>query len=181
MIVRLEWPTMNILTSPRGGNCAGFFACAGMMAAALFFQHGLGLEPCPLCIFQRVATITLGVIFALAAIHNPGRIGRAIYAALLVIVAATGAGIAGRHVWLQNLPKDQVPACGPDLAFMLEAFPLSEVLRTVLSGSGECAEVAWRFMGLSMPAWVLILLSLLGGWGAWTNWPRRKSERSEMH
>lgn len=164
---------MNFPTDPRAGNLAGFIACAGMMGAALYFQHGLGLEPCPLCVFQRVATIALGSVFLIAAIHDPGRLGRVLYAGLLFVVAGVGVGVAGRHVWLQNLPKDQVPACGPDLDFMLEAFPLLEVLSTVLSGSGQCAEIAWQFLGLSMPAWVLILLAALGIWAVWVNWPSR--------
>lgn len=160
---------MNILTNPRAGNLAGCLACAGMMAFALYAQHGLGLEPCPLCVFQRVATIVLGIVFLVAALHNPAGFARIAYAVLLLLVSAAGVGVAARHVWLQNLPKDQVPACGPDLDFMLDAFPFTEVLSIVLSGSGECAEVSWRFLGLTMPAWVLILLALLGCWGVWTN------------
>jgi len=169
---------MNILTNPRAGNLAGFLACVGMMACALFFQHGLGLEPCPLCVLQRVATIALGIVFLVAAVHNPAATGRAIYTGLVAIVAAAGASVSGRHLWLQNLPKDQVPACGPDLDFMLETFPLLEVLSTVLSGSGECAEIAWQFLGLSMPAWVLVLLTALGIWGVWVNWPTRRGRSS---
>jgi len=165
---------MNILTNPRVANLAGFFACAGMMAFALYVQYGMGLEPCPLCVFQRVATISLGAIFLIAAVHDSGTAGRGIYAALLALTAAAGVGVAGRHVWLQTLPKDQVPACGPDLDFMLEAFPLFEVLSIVLSGSGECAEVAWRFLGLTMPAWTLVALATLGIWGVWANWPTRR-------
>ncbi len=165
---------MNFLVSTRAGNLAGFLACAGMMAFALFAQHVMGLEPCPLCVFQRVATITLGGVFLVAAVHDAGRPGRAIYAGALTVVALAGVGVAGRHVWLQNLPADQVPACGPDLGFMLETFPLLDVLSAVLSGSGECAEVSWRFLGLSMPAWVLVLLASLGAWGVWVNWPSRR-------
>lgn len=164
---------MNFVVSPRAGNLTGFVACAGMMAFALYAQHVMGLEPCPLCVFQRVATIALGVVFLAAAAHDAGRPGRVIYAGALTIVALAGVGVAGRHVWLQNLPKDQVPACGPDLDFMLDTFPLLDVLRTVLSGSGECAEISWQFLGLSMPAWVLVLLVALGAWGVWVNWPRR--------
>ena len=172
---------MNFLTTVRGGNLAGALACAGMMAAALYFQHVLGMEPCPLCVFQRVATIALGAIFLIAAIQNPKAIGGAVYAVLLFLVAAAGVGVAARHVWLQNLPKDQVPACGPDLDFMLETFPLMEVLSTVLSGSGECADIAWQFLGLSMPAWVLILLA--GLYPIWEEWRtrRRHAHRSRRH
>jgi disulfide bond formation protein DsbB len=167
------------LTNPRTGNLAGFLACTGMMAFALYAQHVLGMEPCPLCVFSRVATITLGAVFLVAAIHGArGQIGKGVYLVLVALAAAVGVGISARHVWLQNLPKDQVPACGPDLGFMLETFPLAEVLSTVLSGSGECAEVSWRLFGLTMPAWTLIALAVLGVWGIWVNWPTREASRS---
>jgi len=156
------------------GNFVGLCICAGMMGFALYAQHGLGMEPCPLCIFQRVAVIGLGVIFLIATIHGAGPTGRRVYAGLLAIVALLGVGVAGRHVWLQNLPKDQVPACGPGLDFMLDTFPLLEVLDIVLNGSGECAEVSWRLIGLTMPAWTLIALAALGIYGIWVNWPPRR-------
>jgi disulfide bond formation protein DsbB len=145
-------------------------ACAGLMAYALYAQHGLGLEPCPLCIFQRVGVILLGVVFLLAAAHPAGPAGRRAYAVLLGVTALAGAGVAARHVWLTTLPPEKVPACGPGLDFMLEAFPLTEALGMVLSGSGECAAVEWRFLGLSMPAWVLVSLVALGLWGVAVNW-----------
>jgi protein dithiol:quinone oxidoreductase len=150
-------------------NLLGFISCAVLMAYALYAQYGLQLEPCPLCIFQRVAVITLGVVFLLAALHNPGRTGARVYAALLAVVGATGIGVAARHVWLQNLPPDLVPACGPGLDFMLDAFPLFEVLEVVLTGSGECADIDWSLLGLTMPAWVLIALTLLTAFGVAAN------------
>jgi disulfide bond formation protein DsbB len=140
-----------------------------MMAYALYSQHFLGLEPCPLCIFQRVAVISLGVLFLIAAIHSAGRVGRWIYAALLLSVSLAGSAVSARHVWLQNLPPDQVPSCGPGLDFMLDTFPFTEVLNMVLSGSGECAEISWSFLGLSMPAWTLIGLLGLGIFGVVVN------------
>jgi disulfide bond formation protein DsbB len=150
-------------------NLAGFIACVAMMAFALYSQHVLGLEPCPLCIFQRVAVMALGVVFLAAAIQRAGGFGRYVYAALLALVALAGSAVSGRHVWLQNLPPDKVPACGPDLAFMLDTFPLTDVINNVLSGSGECAEVSWRLLGLSMPAWTLIALVCTGAFGVWAN------------
>jgi len=105
-----------------------------------------------------------------AAMHRPGRIGSFIYGGLVAVAAGAGAGVAGRQVWLQTLPKDQVPACGPGLDFMLDTFGLGEVLQMVLSGSGECADVAWRFLGLSMPAWVLLWCAALGLFALWANW-----------
>jgi disulfide bond formation protein DsbB len=149
------------MQSNRALNFAGFAVCAGMMGFALYAQHVLLLEPCPLCVFQRIAVITMGVIFLLAAIHNPGRLGGFIYSVLLGIAALLGMGVAGRQVWLQSLPPEKVPACGPGLDFMLDAFPLAEAVQLVLSGSGECAEISWSLVGLSMPAWVFIALLVL--------------------
>ena len=103
--------------------------------------------------------IGLGSVFLLAAIHNPYPLGRRIYAGLLGLIALIGLAIAGRHVWIQNLPPDQVPACGPGLDYMLEVFPLTEALTMVFQGSGECAEVLWSFLGLTIPGWMLVVFS----------------------
>ena len=166
---------MSILITSRVGNFIGFAVCTGMMMFALFAQYVLDMEPCPLCIFQRVAVIAMGVLFIVAALHDPARIGSRIYATLLTLVSLAGLGVAGRHVWLQNLPKDQVPSCGPGLDFMLETFPIMEVLRNVLSGSGECAEVSWRFLGLTIPGWTLIAFLALAAYAIWVNWPVRRA------
>ena len=153
----------------RGINFAGALACVLMMAYALYSQYVGGLEPCPLCIFQRVAVIALGIVFLIAALHNPARMGGRVYGGLVFLAAAAGAAVAGRHVYLQNLPPDQVPACGPGLGYMLEAFPMAQALKMVFSGSGECANIDWSFLGLSMPAWVLICVVVLGLGGIWNN------------
>jgi disulfide bond formation protein DsbB len=138
----------------------GFTMCVAMMGTALFFfQRFLGLEPCPLCILQRVVVISLGMVLLVAAIHGPSGWGNRVYGALIILVAGTGAAIAGRHVWLQSLPADQVPECGPTLDYILEAFPLNKALQLVLHGSGECAKVEWQFLGLSIPGWTLITFS----------------------
>ena len=162
----------------RIANALGVLACAGLMAYALYAQHGLGLEPCPLCILQRVAVIALGCIFLSAALHPAGTTGRRVYGVLLGLVALLGSGVAGRHVWLTTLPPERVPACGPGLDFMLESFPLRDALSMVLSGSGECAKVTWRLLGLGMPAWVLIALISLGAFGVVCNWRSPKSPES---
>ena len=140
---------------------AGFGLCTLLIVIALYFQYSAGLEPCPLCIFQRVAFIIMGVSFLIGFLHNSRGVMRRIYGALAALVGATGVAIAGRHVWLQNLPEDQVPECGPGLEFMLEALPFQKMLETVLKGSGECAEVLWTLFGISMPGWSLIWLVLL--------------------
>jgi disulfide bond formation protein DsbB len=150
-------------------NFAGLCACMGLMLYALYAQYFLDLAPCPLCVFQRISVIVLGVVFLIAAVHDAGRTGSMLYAVLLFMAAAGGAIVAGRHLWLQNLPPDKVPACGPGLDFMLDAFPLAEALKMVFSGSGECAEVSWSLLGLSMPAWVLIAVTVLGLFGVVAN------------
>ena len=150
-------------------NFAGFVACAGMMAYALYAEHVLYLMPCPLCVFERLATISLGIIFLAAALHNPSGSGRRVYAGLLFVAASAGIGVASRHVWLQNLPPEEVPSCGPGFNYILDSFPLSDALSMIFSGSGECASIDWVFLGLSMPAWVLIALVSVGGVGVWNN------------
>lgn len=172
---------MNDWRSPthwRTGNLGAFIVCAGMMGFALYAQYVWSMEPCPLCIFQRVALLALGLVFLLAGLHSAGRMGRSLYAVLVAAAALAGIGVAGRHVWLQNLPADQVPACGPGLDFMMGTFPFMEVLEMVLSGSGECAEVSWRFLGLTMPAWTLLWFVALGVWGVWINWMSRRPKDS---
>ena len=143
----------------------GFAACALLIGYAVFLQFSAHLEPCPLCIFQRIAFAALGLVFLLAGLHAPrGAGGRRAWGALALLAAAAGIGIAGRHVWLQHLPADQVPMCGPGLDFLTEAMPLTSVIRTVLTGSGECANVDWTFLGLSMPEWSLLWFVLLVAW-----------------
>ncbi|MCP5091324.1 MAG: disulfide bond formation protein B [Gammaproteobacteria bacterium] len=150
-------------------NLAGFLACAGMMGFALYAQHVLLLDPCPLCVFQRIATILLGFIFLLAALHNPDRLGARVYAFLVLLAAGGGVGVASWHVYLQNLPTDKVPSCGPGFEYIMENFALFDALGLIFQGSGECAEVVWRLLGLSMPTWVIIGLGGLGIAGIWNN------------
>lgn len=147
---------LSSLLSPRPLNLLGFAACTGLMIAALVLQYVEGLEPCPLCILQRVAVMLLGAVFLLAALHNPGTPGRRVYAAAALLIAAAGAGIAGRHVWLQQLPPDEVPPCGPGMDYILDTFPLGKALGIILRGSGDCASVDWSWLGLTIPGWTLV-------------------------
>ena len=146
----------------RLGYAAGFATCAGLIAFALYLQHFQGQDPCPLCIVQRVTYIGLAAVFLVAALHGPGRIGAVVYGALLFIVATIGAAIASRHVWLQYLPKDRVPECGPGLDYILRKYSFLRALEKVLAGSGECAEAGWRFLGLTIAGWSLVWFVLLG-------------------
>ena len=157
----------------RGANLFGAAACLAMLALALYSEKVLGLAPCPLCMFQRVGVLALGIVFLAAALHNPGRMGGRAYAVLIVVAAGSTLAVAARHVYVQSLPPGTVPACGASLDFMLEVFPLLEVVRKVMTGGGECAQVDWRFLGLSMPAWVLVAAGLLGVYGAAANSERR--------
>jgi disulfide bond formation protein DsbB len=157
----------------RRGNLLGFAACAALLAYAYYAQFVLHLEPCPLCIFQRVGVFALGVVFLIAALHDPAPLGRRVYAVLLALAALATIGVALRQLYIMSLPPGSVPACGASLDFMLKVFSLSEVLVKVLTGSGECAKVTWQFLGLAMPAWVLISAAALGGFGLWVNLRRQ--------
>ena len=142
----------------------GALTVAGLFGAALYLQYVLRQEPCPLCMIQRVIFIAIGVSFLIATLHNPRVTGARIYGVLIGLLAFMGVGVAGRHIWLQHLPKDQVPACGPGLDYMLQNFPLSDVMRELLHGSGECAEKGWTFLSLGIPEWSLVWYVILGGW-----------------
>ncbi|HEV7359073.1 MAG TPA: disulfide bond formation protein B [Steroidobacteraceae bacterium] len=157
----------------RRGNILGFLGCACLLAYAYYAQYVMHLEPCPLCIFQRIGVFIMGVMFLIAALHDPVAFGRRAYAVLVALAALVTIGVAARHLYIQSLPPDAVPACGASLDFMLKIFSLSEVLVKVLTGSGECAKVTWEFLGLAMPAWVLISAVALGAWGLWINLRRQ--------
>ena len=157
----------------RAANSLGALACAGLLAYAYYAQFVLHLDPCPLCIFQRVGVFAIGLIFAIAAAHDPVGWPRRVYAGLVLLAALATIGVAARQLYIQSLPPGSVPACGASLDFMLKVFPLTDVLVKVLTGSGECAKVEWRLLGLAMPAWVLIAALSLGFWGLWANLPRR--------
>ena len=158
--------------SIRWVNFAAFGVCAALLGYAYYLQFYEYLDPCPLCIFQRIAVIALGACFLLAGLYVGGRTAGQVFAGLIAVAAGAGAAIAGRHVWLQSLPPDQIPECGPGLDFMLRTLPLSETLSKVFTASGECANINWQFLGLSMPAWVLVWFVGLGIAGSVYNWRR---------
>jgi disulfide bond formation protein DsbB len=146
----------------RLGYALGLLVCLGLLGFALYLQHIQGEDPCPLCILQRIAFIGMMVVFAIGALHGPARRGAVVYSALAAIIALIGGGIAARQVWLQSLPKDKVPACGPGLEYMLDRFPLAQAMQKILAGSGECAEAGWRFLGLTIAGWSLVWFVVLG-------------------
>ena len=158
-----------MLKNRRLANFAGFLICAALLAYALYTQFELGLDPCPLCIFQRVGVAALGVVFLIAALHNPKGWGTRAYAVLIAAAALATIGVAARHVYVQHMPPGSLPSCGAPLGVMLKFTPFFDVIRKVLTGSGECSEVPWRFLGLAMPAWVLIWGLILGVFGVSAN------------
>jgi disulfide bond formation protein DsbB len=157
------------MSSRRLENLVGFALCAALIAYALYSQFYLGLEPCPLCIFQRIGIGLTGVLFLLAALHAPRGAGRTVYALLIGLAALATAAVAARHVYVQHLPPGSLPSCGAPLSVLLKFTPVWQVIRKVLTGSGECGEVNWRFLGLAMPAWVLLWSLALGTWGLRAN------------
>ena len=149
----------------RTWNAAGLAICVAAMAYALYLQHVKGLEPCHLCVFQRLVMILLGIVFAAALVHDPRRGGARVYALLSGVFAVVGMAVAGRHVWLQQQPPGSVGACGASLDVMLQMLPPSEVVLRVFKGGAECQKIDWQWLGLSMPGWVFVLFALLGAIG----------------
>jgi len=147
--------------SYRTGFLLGFVACTGLLAFALYAQYVLGMSPCPLCVLQRIAFLFMALFFLIGGIHAPRGSGRWVYTGLVSLGALGGIATAGRHLWLQSLPPDLVPSCGPGIGYLFDAFPLATMLHKVFTGSGECATVE-PILGLPMPAWALIWFIALG-------------------
>ena len=153
----------------RTGFALGAAACALLLGYGFYLQYFDGQDPCPLCLVQRGFYFGLLFVFAAGALHGPRRTGNAVYSVLALLLAGGGAATAGRQVWLQHLPPELVPQCGPDLYFMLDNFPMTKVLTNLLRGSGQCAEVKWTFLGLSIAEWSLlwfVAFGLLALWAA---------------
>lgn len=140
---------------------AVFIGCLSLLGFGLYLEHFQGIAPCPLCSFQRMAYVAITIIALIAVIHNPENVMRLVYSGLLIITALIGAGIAGRQTWLQHLPPELVPECGPGLEYMMEVFPFTEALKMIFSGSGECAEVHWTFLSFSIAEWSLVCFSAI--------------------
>ncbi len=134
----------------------GFLACFGLLAAAYYFEYFLYLDPCPLCIMQRIAVLLLGMVFLIGFLHNPQGKGKVVYGGLGTLAGLFGVALAGRHVWIQSLPADEVPTCGPSLSYMLDTLPILDTISVMLQGNGNCAEAVWSFVGLTMPQWTLV-------------------------
>ena len=151
------------LANPRLLNLLAFLLCAGLLAFGLYLEHAEGIEPCPLCVVQRIEFIAVGLFALVAAVHGPQRLGRRVYAGFGLLFAAAGIATASRQIWLQALPAPLLPACLPSLEYMREALPSQEIVRTVLHGTADCAEVTWTLLGLSIPEWSLLAFAGLAG------------------
>ena len=139
-------------------NAAGVAGAVAALSFAYFYlQHTLNLEACPLCLIDRGIVLSIGFFFLLAFVHNPGRMGQRVYSSFALLFSILGIIVCWRHLWLQSLPKDQVPECSPGLQYMLETFPIGETLRTIFNSAGECAEIKWTFAGLSIPGQTLLV------------------------
>jgi disulfide bond formation protein DsbB len=169
-----------VSTNRRLLNFAGFIACVALLGYAYYTQYELGLEPCPLCIFQRIGIAALGVVFLIAGLHSPRGWGASVYAVLIGLASLATAGVAIRHLYVQSLPPGTIPACGAPLDVLLQFTPVTEVIRKVLTGSGECSQVNWKFLGLAMPAWVLIWALVLGIVGVLINTRLRKTRSADF-
>jgi disulfide bond formation protein DsbB len=156
--------------SARAAFALAALVCAALLGFGFYLQYGpAGLDPCPLCLVQRGFFFGVLGICALGALHGPRGGGAAVYGGLALLSAIGGIGAAGRQVWLQHLPEDKVPQCGPDLYFMIENFPLGRTIRTLIEGTGECAKVDWTFLGLSIAEWSLIWFSILAIGALWVS------------
>ena len=152
---------------PRQIHLIVFLLVGALIGYAAYSIKILGLEACTLCITQQFFYCVIGVTSFVAFLHNPlGPLVR-LYSGFIFLCAIAGAWIAGRQVWLQSLPEDEVPLCGPPLEYIIDVFPFADVLNALFMGDGNCAEIPWQFLGLSMAGWsfiwfgVIIILSLL--------------------
>lgn len=146
--------------SGRAGYLLGFLVSVGLVVYALYIQQRYNLDPCPLCIFQRMAFLAMGGLFLIAAIHNPATLGRKVYGVLQFVAAATGIGIASRHVWIQANPDKVMAECGAGFDYIFETFPLKRALDLVFKGTGECSAMDWTMLGLTIPQ--LSLIAFIG-------------------
>lgn len=146
---------LNFFPSRRSAYAAGFVICAALIAYAVYLQYVEMLEPCPMCWFQRVAVVALGIVFLIGAVMNPGRPGARVVAWLVLLTGGSGAALAARHLYIQSLPADALPSCGMGITYMLESLPFMDVFARALKGSVECNKID-LILGLSIPAWTLM-------------------------
>jgi len=163
------------LLSLKNLSLIGFLTCVALLASAYYFQYAMELEPCPMCIMQRIATLMVGIGCLLAWLFHSNTLMLRISSVWALLSSFFGIYLSNHHRWLQSLPEDQVPACGPSLEYMVDALPISEIITVLLRGNGNCAEVVWNFMGLSMPGWLLVFFigfALASGYACYQSFKR---------
>ncbi|MBS1269408.1 MAG: Disulfide bond formation protein B [Gammaproteobacteria bacterium] len=150
------------MLNPRPVCILGLLVCVGLLAYAFYMEHVLLIEPCPLCWLQRFVFAGFAVVFLICAIQNPGGWGRYVYVLVFGVLTALGAGLASRHLWLQSLPPEAQPECGVGVGYMMDIKPLVDVIAWAARGTGECAQIQWTYLGISIPGWTLMAFVLLG-------------------
>lgn len=140
----------------------GAAASFGLVGLAIFLQVRNNLDPCPLCISQRIAFMALGVTFLLAALHNPAGLWRKLHGLLQLGAAVTGATVAARHIWVQAHPGQTMSECGVGFDYMIHQFPMSKAVRLIFQGTGECSVIDWTLFGITIPELSLIAFITMG-------------------
>lgn len=147
-------------TRMRWINLIAFLTCIGSLIGAAYFQLGMNMQPCPLCIVQRVVFLSLALVFLVRVLYEPGRMGRKIHAAMVILIAGFGIFVAGRHVWLIYHAEQAMNSCSFDLATMLNLLPLTQTIKMLFAGSGDCAKETWTFLRLYLPEWALLFFGM---------------------
>lgn len=148
-----------LLASPRTVYGLVLLSCVALLGTGLFMEHVVGLYPCPLCMVQRIFYVAVGIVALVGLLHGSRGIINKLNAIILAIFAAGGAAVAARQVWLQSLPPGQAPACGADFDYIVGNFPILKAIETLWKGSGDCAEIQWQFLGLSIAGWSFVWFS----------------------
>lgn len=163
------------LLSLKNLSLIGFITCIALLASAYFFEYQMELEPCPMCIMQRIATLMVAIGCLFSWLFHANTILLKVSSVWTLLSSFFGIYLSNHHRWLQSLPEDQVPACGPSLEYMVDALPINEIITVLLRGNGNCAEVSWSFLSLSMPAWLLVFFigfAIASGYACWQSFKR---------
>ncbi|ETX12552.1 disulfide bond formation protein DsbB [Marinomonas ushuaiensis DSM 15871] len=131
------------------------FASFALLGVAFYMEYQMGLEPCPLCMLQRIVFLCVGVASLLSSLTGSSS-ARKFLSWIVVVMSLTGAALAIRHLYLQSLPADELPACLPGLSYMFDVFPWQEIMQAMIMGTGECGDVVWTFLSISIPGWTLV-------------------------
>lgn len=131
------------------------FAAFALLAVAFYMEYQMDLEPCPLCMLQRIVFFCVGVVSLVSALTVSEK-ARKVFSWMVVVLSFVGAALAIRHLYLQSLPMDELPACLPGLSYMFEVFPWQEIMQAMVMGTGECGDVVWTLFGISIPGWTLV-------------------------